>query len=106
MARRKADSGQRPIPVSASGVMFEEKTVPNGVGTGRPPAQSFAPRAVWQGLEFPIAARPRPRLTSAAAKEWGDGGSIAAIAGRHAMANAATAPPINSAATMLARILP
>src|ERR1700736_4025881 len=105
MARRKAASGQRPIPVSASGVMFEEKIVPNGVGTGSPPAKSFAPRAVWQELQFPIAARSRPRLTSAASKDCGDGGSIAAIAGRHAMANAATPPPINSAAATLASIL-
>ena len=42
MARWNASSDHRPIPVSASGVMLEEKMVPNGVGTGRPPAYILA----------------------------------------------------------------
>src|ERR1019366_10760122 len=101
MARRNADSDHWPIPVSASGVIFEEKIVPNGVGTGRPPAKSLPPRTVWQSLQLPIAARSRPRLTSTKSNDCGAGGSIAAIAGRHAIANAATAPPITSAASTL-----
>src|SRR5436309_6207609 len=100
MARRNAVSDHRPIPVSASGVMLEEKMVPNGVGTGRPPAKFLAPRTVWQSPQFPIAANSRPRLTRLASKDCGLGGSIAAIAGRHAMANAAAAPPTHSAAKM------
>src|SRR3981189_1576070 len=79
--------------------MFEEKIVPNGVGTGRPPAKLLPPRTVWQSLQLPIAARSRPRLTKAASKDCGVGGSTAAIAGRHAIAKAATAPAIKSAAT-------
>src|SRR6266481_9221872 len=100
MARRNAASDHQPIPVSPSGVMLEEKIVPNGVGTGRPPAKLLPPRTVWQSLQLPIAARERPRLTSAVSNDCGAGGSIAAIAGRHAIAKAAPAPPTNSAATM------
>ena len=76
--------------------------VPNGVGTGSPPAKSLAPRKVWQVLQLPIAASSRPCLTSAASKDFGAGGSIGAIAERHAIANAASAPPTRSAAMMLA----
>ena len=32
---------------------------------GRPPAKALPPRAVWQSLQLPIAARSRPRLTNA-----------------------------------------
>ena len=74
--------------------------MPNGVGTGSPPAKSLPPRTVWQSLQLPIAASSRPRLTSAASNDCGAGGSIAAIAGRQLTANAAAAPPINSAATV------
>src|SRR6266853_1204138 len=101
MARRKAASDHWPIPVSASGVILEEKIVPNGVGTGSPPAKFLPPRTVWQSLQLPIAARSRPRLTRAASNDCGAGGSIAAIAGRHAIAKAATAPPMTSAARTL-----
>src|ERR1700716_231007 len=101
MARRNAASAHCPIPVSASGVIFEEKIVPNGVGTGSTPAKSLSPRAVWQSLQLPMAAKSRPRLTRAASNDCGTGGSIAAIAGRHAIAKAATAPPITSAARTL-----
>ena len=73
---------------------------PNGVGTGRPPAKLLPPRTVWQSLQFPIAANSRPRLTRLLSKDCGLGGSIAAIAGRHATANAAAAPPTHSAAKM------
>ena len=68
--------------------MLEEKIVPNGVGTGRPPAKLLPPRTVWQSLQFPIAASSRPRLTRLVSNDCGLGGSIAAIAGRHATANA------------------
>src|SRR5215470_2678225 len=98
MARRKAASDQRPMPVSASGVILDENTVPNGVGTGRPPAKFLPPLTVWQSLQLPIAARSRPRLTRSDAKDCGAGGSMAAIAGRHAIKNIALAPPIISAA--------
>ncbi len=81
------------MPVSASGVMFEEKMVPNGVGTGTPPAKFLPPRTVWQSLQFPIAASSRPRLTISRLKDCGAGGSIAAIAGRQMIANAASAAP-------------
>src|SRR5258708_10517075 len=101
MARRKAASDHRPIPVSASAVIFDEKIVPNGVGTGSPPAKFLPPRTVWQSLQLPIAARSRPRLIRAASKDCGAGGSIAAIAGRHPIAKAATAPPMTSAARAL-----
>src|SRR6476620_10698383 len=84
--------------------MFEEKIVPNGVGTGSPPAKFLAPRTVWQLLQLPIAARSRPRLTRAASKPCGPGGSTAAIAGRHAIAKAAAAPPSSTMATMPATI--
>ncbi len=94
MARRNAASDHRPIPVSASGVIFEEKMVPNGVGTGSPPAKSLPPRTVWQSLQLPIAARSRPRFTSAVSNDRGAGGSITAIAGRPVIAKAATALPI------------
>ena len=70
--------------------------MPNGVGTGSPPAKFFPPRTVWQSLQLPIAASSRPCLTSAASKLCGLGGSIAAMAGRQATANAATAPPSSS----------
>jgi len=48
IARAKAASDHRPIPVSASGVILEEKIAPNGVGTGSPPAKFLPPRVVWQ----------------------------------------------------------
>src|SRR6476661_681469 len=76
--------------------MFEEKMVPNGVGTGSPPAKFLPPRTVWQSLQLPIAANSRPRLTSAASKLCGLNGSIAAMADRQATANAAAAPPSSS----------
>src|SRR5712675_1132415 len=104
MARRKAASDHRPIPVSGSGVMLEEKMVPNGVGTGSPPAKFRAPRTVWQSLQLPIAARSRPRLTRAVSNDCGAGGSIAAIAGRHVIAKAATALAIKTAAITLPTI--
>src|SRR5476649_2284189 len=65
--------------------------VPNGVGTGRPPAKALAPRSVWQSLQLPVAARARPRLTRAASNDCGAGGSIVAIAGRQMTTNAAAA---------------
>jgi len=51
-------------------------------------------------LQLPIAASSRPRLTRAASKDCGCGGSIAANAGRHAMTKAVAAPPATSAARM------
>ena len=78
--------------------------MPNGVGTGRPPAKFLPPRTVWQSLQLPIAARSRPRLTSGGIEGCGAGGSIAAIAGRQAIAKAATAPAISTMTTMLAMI--
>src|SRR3954471_18401445 len=104
MARRKADSDHRPIPVSASGVMLEEKIVPNGVGTGSPPAKFLPPRTVWQSLQLPIAARSRPRFTRAASSACGAGGSIDAIAGRQVIANAAAAPAASTIPITLAMI--
>src|SRR5436305_13470434 len=74
---------------------------PNGVGTARPPAKSLAPRTVWQSLQLPVAASARPRLTKPASNDCGAGGSIAAIAGRQMIANAATA----AASTMMAMTL-
>jgi hypothetical protein len=38
MARMNAASDQVPIPVSGSGVMLVVYIVPNGVGSGSPPA--------------------------------------------------------------------
>src|SRR5665213_44932 len=76
--------------------------MPNGVGTGSPPAKFLPPRNVWQAPQLPIAASSRPCLTSAASKDFGAGGSIGAIAGRHAIANAAAVPPTSRAATRLA----
>src|SRR5665213_3439015 len=78
--------------------------VPNGVGTGRPPAKFWPPRTVWQSLQLPIAARSRPRLTRAGSKDAGADGSIAAIAGRHATAKPTAAPAIRMTATTLAMI--
>jgi hypothetical protein len=78
--------------------------VPNGVGTGRPPAKSLSPRTVWQSLQLPIAARSRPCLTSALSNDGGVVGSIAAIAGRHMTANAAIALAITATATTLPMI--
>ena len=75
-------------------MIFDEKIVPNGVGTGRPPANALPPRNVWQLLQLPMAASSRPRLTMSASKAGACGRSIADIAGRHMTANAATAPPI------------
>src|SRR6202012_2297243 len=72
--------------------------VPNGVGTGRPPAKLGPPRTVWQSLQLPIAASSRPRLMSAGSNEAGAGGSIAAIAGRHATAKPAAAAAISTTA--------
>src|SRR5271168_5503565 len=71
--------------------------VPNGVGTGKPPAKALPPGTVWQSLQLPIAARSRPRLTSAGSKDCGAGGSIPSIAGRQATAKAAIVPPISAA---------
>src|SRR5437660_6694708 len=99
MARRNAASDHRPTPVSASGVIFDEKIVPNGVGTGRPPAKALPPRTVWQSLQLPIAARSRPRRTRAVSNDCGAGGPIAAIAGRQAKAKAAIAPATRIPAT-------
>src|SRR5260370_4302435 len=104
MARRKAVSDHRPIPVSGSGVMLEEKMAQNGVGTGSPPAKFLAPRTVWQSLQLPIAARSRPRFTSAASNACGADGSIAAITGRQAIAKAATAPATSAITMTLAMI--
>ena len=78
--------------------------MPNGVGTGRPPAKLAPPRTVWQSLQLPIAASSRPRLTKAGSNDAGAGGSIAAIAGRHATAKPAATPAIRTTATMLAII--
>src|SRR5262249_51634883 len=58
------------------------------------------PGTVWQLLQLPISANWRPCLISAGSKLCGLGGSIAAIAGRQAMANAIPAPPTSSAANM------
>src|SRR5262249_34884013 len=85
--------------VSGSGVILDENTTPNGVGTGRPPAKFLPPRTVWQLLQLPIAAGSRPRLTSAGSKACFAAGSTAASAGRHAIANRAAAPPTSSTAT-------
>ncbi len=104
MARRNAASDHRPIPVSASGVIFEEKIVPNGVGTGRPPAKLLPPRTVWQSLQFPIAVSSRPRLMRSASKDCRPGGSIAAIAGRQTTAKTVAAPAIRMPAMTLATI--
>src|ERR1700733_5962373 len=68
--------------------------VPNGVGTGKPPAKALPPGAVWQSLQLPMVARSRPRLTSAGSKDCGAGGSIAPIAGRQATAKAVIATPV------------
>src|SRR3954447_11488597 len=84
--------------------MLEEKIVPNGVGTGRPPAKFLPPRTVWQSLQLPIAASSRPFLMRAAAKDCAAGGSIAASAGRQAIAKAAAAPTTRATAAMLATI--
>src|SRR5580700_4258848 len=102
MARRNAVSDHRPIPVSGSGVILEEKIVPNGVGTGKPPAKLLPPRTVWQSLQLPIAASSRPRLTRFASNDCGAGGSTAANAGRHVSEIAAAAPAISNPATPLA----
>src|SRR5512146_1585926 len=72
--------------------------VPNGVGTGRSPAKSRPPRRVWQELQLPIAMRSRPRLTRVGSNVEGEGGSTAAIPGRHATAKTAAAPATTSAA--------
>src|SRR6185437_5988824 len=76
--------------------------VPNCVGTGRPPAKLAPPFTVWQLLQLPSAASSRPRLTRAGSNEPATGGSIAAIAGRQAIAKAAAAPAISTTATTLA----
>src|ERR1700740_1491112 len=78
MARRKASSDHRPIPVSGSGVILVEKIVPKGVATGKPPVKFLAPRTVWQSLQLPSAASSRPRLTSSGSKDCGGGGERAA----------------------------
>src|SRR5271168_4160867 len=78
--------------------------VPNGVGTGKPPAKALPPLTVWQSLQLPIAARSRPRLTSAGSKDCAGGGSIPSIAGRQTTAKAAIAPPISAAMAALAMI--
>src|SRR5580658_4459278 len=44
-----------------------------------------------------MAARSRPRLTSAGSKDCGAGGSLVSIAGRQVTAKAAIAPPISAA---------
>src|SRR3954452_19064295 len=78
--------------------------VPNGVGTGRPPANALPPRRVWQSPQLPVAASARPRLTRAVSKDCGAGGSIAAIAGRQMTANAATAAASTIRAMTLASV--
>src|ERR1700751_3713793 len=98
MARRKASSDHRPIPVSGSGVILVEKIVPNGVATGKPPVKFLAPRTVWQSLQLPSAASSRPRLTSSGSKDCGGGGSIAAITRRQTSAPPTAAPAMTSAA--------
>ena len=42
--------------------------MPNGVGTGSPPAKFLPPRTVWQSLQLPIAANSRPRLIKSGAE--------------------------------------
>src|ERR1700744_219253 len=78
--------------------------VPNGVGTGRPPAKLPPPRTVWQSLQLPIAASSRPCLINAGSNDADVGGSIAAIAGRHVMAKPAAAPAIKTAPMTAAMI--
>src|SRR5471032_192229 len=44
--------------------MFGVYMVPNGVSMGRPPANVFPPRTVWQAIQSPARARYSPRLIS------------------------------------------
>src|SRR5437868_10024279 len=73
--------------------------VPNGVGNGKPPANVRPPGAVWQVLQFPMAASSAPRLTSAGSKLLVSGGAIGSSEGRHAAATNPTATANKRTAT-------
>src|SRR3569833_258653 len=51
------------MPVSGSGVIFGEYSVPKGVGIGRLPEKIFWPGMVWQAMQSPACARYLPRST-------------------------------------------
>src|SRR5271157_3609290 len=54
------------MPVSRSGEMLDVYSVPNGVGIGRPPANSAPPGFVWQAMQSPARARYSPLAINAA----------------------------------------
>src|ERR1700691_4072343 len=51
------------MPVSLSGVMLVEYSVPNGNLNPRPPAYSWPPWVVWQTMQSAAFARYAPRST-------------------------------------------
>ncbi len=80
--------------------MLDEKIVPNGVGTGKPPAKFLPPRTVWQAIAIAERGELAAALDLGGIERCGlAAGSIAAIAGRQATAKAAAAPPTSSTAT-------
>src|SRR3954462_9903433 len=85
------------MPVSASGVMLVEYSVPNADFNGRPPANEAPSGAVWQTLQLPIAESCAPRATSLASNRGGGlGGSRPA---ERAACHASVAQPAASASS-------
>src|SRR5262245_18537606 len=92
MARSNAASDHCPMPAFGSGVMLVAWMVPNGVGSGRPPANGFPPAVVWQTPQLPIAASSAPRCTSSRSNDDLSGGGLSASAGSTAQATTPAAP--------------
>ncbi|KAF1042623.1 MAG: hypothetical protein GAK34_02779 [Delftia tsuruhatensis] len=101
MARSKAANDQRPMPVSWSGVILVEYTVPKGVSSAKPPALGAPPGAVWQTTQSPAAATSRPRAM--ACGEYSDT-SGPAVSGNAGLAgHAMTVRPASPAAAAVAQ---
>src|ERR1700735_4599470 len=87
------------MPVSTSGVMLVVVMIPNGVASGRPPALTRPPVAVWQTAQSPSAASCCPRVIVAAENTDGSGRAIGAIARHGSTAAPIPTPAAQSAAT-------
>jgi hypothetical protein len=79
--------------------------VPNGVGSGSPPANERWFGALWQVLQSPSAASVAPRCTISGGNIFAAGGSIGASAGSQATAKP-TAETTAQPTTTLAAIAP
>src|SRR3954469_15117861 len=71
IARANASCDQRPMPVSASGVMLVPWIVPKGVLIGVPPAYALPPSSVWQPRQLLRCASSAPFATTSRGNDGG-----------------------------------